>query len=205
MKKSLESLSRKTLIDFSKDYIDYLKILLDNLDHQALNSCFEVLESARIKKNKIFIIGNGGSASTASHIGNDFGLASLKTSHKKKSIPYKIISLTDNNAIISALGNDNGFDNIFVEQLKVLFEKGDVLISISASGNSKNLIKACEWVNENDGTTIGWLGFDGGKLKNICNQSIIINSPIGEYAPVEDIHLIINHIIVTWMHSYLIK
>lgn len=205
MKKSLESLSRKTFIDFSKDYIDYLKTLLDNLDHQAINSCFEVLESARINNNKIFIIGNGGSASTASHIGNDFGLASLKTSHKKNSIPYKIISLTDNNALITALGNDNGFDNIFVEQLKVLFEKGDVLISISASGNSKNLIKACEWVNENDGTTIGWLGFDGGKMKNICSQSIIINSPIGEYAPVEDIHLIINHILVSWMHINLIK
>ena len=91
MKKSLESLSRKTFIDFSKDYIDYLKTLLDNLDHQAINSCFEVLESARINNNKIFIIGNGGSASTASHIGNDFGLASLKL--LKKIIPYKIVSL----------------------------------------------------------------------------------------------------------------
>ena len=108
-----------------------------------------------------------------------------------------MISLTDNNSVITALGNDNGFENIFIEQLKVLFEEGDILIAISASGNSENLVNACKWVKGKKGISIGWLGFNGGKLNTICDNVILINTPIGEYAPVEDMHLIINHILVS--------
>ena len=196
----MEKFSKKSLTKFSRDYSKYLKRLLDNLDHSSIERTYEILDNARKRKNKIFIIGNGGSASTASHICNDFGLAALKSNNSSNQAPFKVISLTDNNSVITALGNDNGFENIFTEQLKVLFEEGDVVIAISASGNSENLVNACQWIKENKGISIGWLGFNGGKLNNICDNVILINTPFGEYAPVEDMHLIINHILVSWMH-----
>ena len=196
----MEKFSKKTLTEFSIDYSKYLKNLLDNLDHASIERTFEILDKARKKGNKIFVIGNGGSASTASHVCNDFGLALLKSNNSTNQKPFRVISLTDNNSVITALGNDNGYENIFIEQLKFLFEEGDIVIAISASGNSKNLVNACQWVKENKGTSIGWLGFDGGKLNNICDNVTLINTPLGEYAPVEDLHLIINHILVSWMH-----
>ncbi len=196
----MEKFNRTSLSKFSRDYSKYLKELLGSLDHSSIEKTFEILDTARKRRNKIFIIGNGGSASTASHVCNDFGLAALKSNNSSNQEPFKVISLTDNNSVITALGNDNGFENIFIEQLKVLFEEGDILIAISASGNSENLVNACKWVKEKKGISIGWLGFNGGKLNTICDNVILINTPIGEYAPVEDMHLIINHILVSWMH-----
>jgi len=196
----MEKFNRTSLSKFSRDYSKYLKELLGSLDHSSIEKTFEILDTARKRRNKIFIIGNGGSASTASHVCNDFGLAALKSNNSSNQEPFKVISLTDNNSVITALGNDNGFENIFIEQLKVLFEEGDILIAISASGNSENLVNACKWVKGKKGISIGWLGFNGGKLNTICDNVILINTPIGEYAPVEDMHLIINHILVSWMH-----
>jgi D-sedoheptulose 7-phosphate isomerase len=157
------------------------------------------MEEARQNENTIFVIGNGGSASTASHIGNDFGLAVLKKSKQDSSKSYRTLSLADNMSVISAIGNDSTFNNVFLDQLKVHFRKGDKLIVISASGNSPNLVEAVKWFREQGGTVMGWLGFDGGKLKEMVNIPVVVSTPKGEYAPVEDLHLIINHIIVTWM------
>jgi D-sedoheptulose 7-phosphate isomerase len=184
---------------FSKGYADYLVTLIQQLDHEKIANCITHLEEARQNENTIFIIGNGGSASTASHMGNDFGLAVLKKSNKAVNKSYRALALTDNISVISAIGNDSTFENIFVDQLKVHFRKGDKLIVISASGNSPNLVVASEWFKQQGGTVIGWLGFDGGKLKNIVDLPIVVSSPKGEYAPVEDLHLVINHIIVSWM------
>lgn len=199
----MEKFNKSTLETYSKDYSNYLKKLLDNLDHSKVQNVFEILENARKNNNKIFVIGNGGSASTSSHVANDFGLAALKAKGKNRREPYRVISLTDNNSILTALGNDNGYNNIFLEQLKTLYGKGDIVIAISASGNSENLLNACTWIKENKGICIGWLGFDGGKLKEICNETILIETPQSEYAPVEDMHLIINHILVSWMQYHL--
>jgi D-sedoheptulose 7-phosphate isomerase len=189
--------------EFSKSYAEYLITLLQKLDHNGIASCIKHLEEARQNDNTIFVIGNGGSASTASHIGNDFGLAVLKKTKKAVNKSYRALALTDNISVISAIGNDSTFENIFVDQLKVHFRKGDKLILISASGNSPNLIVAAEWFKSQGGTVIGWLGFDGGKLKAIVDIPIVVESPKGEYAPVEDIHLVINHIIVTWMQFHI--
>jgi D-sedoheptulose 7-phosphate isomerase len=185
--------------EFSKSYVEYLITLLLKLDHNGVASCIQHLEEARQNENTIFVIGNGGSSSTASHIGNDFGLAVLKKTNKVINKSYRALSLTDNISVISAIGNDSNFNNVFVDQLKVHFRKGDKLILISASGNSPNLVAAAEWFKEQGGMVIGWLGFDGGKLKSIVDIPIVVESPKGEYAPIEDIHLVINHIIVTWM------
>jgi D-sedoheptulose 7-phosphate isomerase len=188
---------------FSIEYTEYLITLLKNLDHKGVAECIRHLEEARQNGNTIFIIGNGGSASTASHIGNDFGLAVLKKSAKPVNKSYRALALTDNISVISAIGNDSTYDNIFVDQLKVHFRTGDKLIAISASGNSPNLVVACEWFKKQNGTVMGWLGFDGGKLKDIVDVPVVVDSPQGEYAPVEDIHLVINHIIVTWMQYHI--
>jgi D-sedoheptulose 7-phosphate isomerase len=199
---NLEKIYKKTGLNvksFSENYVEYLITLLNELDHEKVEECVIKLEEARQNGNTIFIIGNGGSASTASHIGNDFGLAVLKTSKIPNNKSYRALPLTDNVSVISAIGNDSSYNDIFLDQLKVHYRKGDILISISASGNSPNLLSASNWVNQQGGTTIGWLGFDGGKLKDMVDIPIVVKSPKGEYAPVEDVHLIINHIIVTWM------
>ena len=193
------------LQDFSKGYVDYLVTLLTKLDHQKVADCIEKLENARQNGNTIFLVGNGGSAATASHIGNDFGLAVLKKTKQAENKSYRALSLTDNISVISAIGNDSTYENIFVDQLKVHYRTGDVLLVISASGNSPNLIVAAEWFKCNGGTVIGWLGFDGGKLKALSDISVVVETPKGEYAPVEDVHLIINHIIVTWMQFNIIN
>ena len=185
---------------FSNGYIDYLITILQNLNYNEISDCINQLEEARENRNTIFVIGNGGSAATASHIANDFSLAVLKKSTLNEDKSYRVLALTDNISIISAIGNDTSYTNIFLDQLKVHYRPGDKLIVISASGNSPNLIVAAEWVKKQGGTVIGWLGFDGGKLKDIANLSILVDTPKGEYGPVEDIHLIIDHIIVTWMH-----
>lgn len=192
-------------VKFSKAYTEYLITLLEKLDHTRLAECIHQMEEARENGNTIFIIGNGGSASTASHIGNDFGLAILKKSNKTFSKSYRVLALTDNISVISAIGNDSSFNNIFLDQLKVHFRPGDKLIVISASGNSPNLVNAAEWVKQQGGRVIGWLGFDGGKLKDIADIPLVVSTPKGEYAPVEDIHLVINHIIVTWMQYNIMK
>ena len=190
-------------IAFSKGYTDYLITLINQIDHNKIADCIGHLEEARQNENTIFVVGNGGSAATASHIGNDFGLAVLKKSNKASNKSYRALALTDNVSVISAIGNDSTYDNIFVDQLKVHFRKGDKLIVISASGNSPNLIVASEWFKAQGGTVIGWLGFDGGRLLNIVDVPVLVSSPKGEYAPVEDVHLIINHIIVTWMQYHI--
>jgi D-sedoheptulose 7-phosphate isomerase len=189
--------------EFSKGYASYLITLLEKLDHSKIAECIKHLEEARQGDNTIFIIGNGGSASTASHIGNDFGLAVLKKTNKPVNKSYRALALTDNISVISAIGNDSTYDNIFLDQLKVHFRKGDKLIAISASGNSPNLITATEWFTAQGGTVMGWLGFDGGRLKDLVDIPVVVESPKGEYAPVEDIHLVINHIIVTWMQYHI--
>ena len=183
--------------DYCQVYLKRLFEITQTIDLRQIENFFSICENARNNNNKIFFAGNGGSSATASHFASDFLGANIKMKIKP---PYQTISLTDNNSVITALGNDNGFENIFIEQLKVLFEEGDILIAISASGNSENLVNACKWVKGKKGISIGWLGFNGGKLNTICDNVILINTPIGEYAPVEDMHLIINHILVSWMH-----
>lgn len=133
------------------------------------------------KEKFIYVIGNGGSASTASHFACDL------TTHG-----YRAISLTDNNAVITRIGNDFGYDNIFIEQLKLYFKAGDVLVAISASGNSPNLLRAVEYANTL-GTTVAIVGFDGGRLANMCNIVVHTRTNNGDYEGAEDRHLEVCH------------
>lgn len=182
---------------FVKGYLDYVSDLLNTIETQSIVSFIKELEEARKNRNTIFIIGNGGSAATASHMANDLALGS---GIDKDNPPYRALSLADNTAKMTAISNDYGYDRVFVDQLRVHYRAGDKLVAISASGNSRNVIVAAEWVKNQGGTVIGLLGFDGGKLKDLCDVSICVKTPKGEYGPVEDVHMVIDHLVYTWLH-----
>lgn len=182
---------------FARGYLNYLSQLLEKLDTGAISSFIEELESARKEHNTIFIAGNGGSAATASHMANDIGLAASKVG---KDEPFRAFALTDNVALMTAIANDEGYDNIFIHQLKIHYSEGDLLIVISASGNSQNLINAVEWVKNQNGKVIGLVGFERGKLEKMCDIVIHPKTPKGEYGPVEDIHMILDHLITAWLY-----
>ncbi len=141
------------------------------------------------KTKFVYLIGNGGSASTCSHFANDLGKHG-----------YRAISLADNSAVITRIGNDIGYDKIFVEQLKVFFDKGDTLVAISASGNSPNLVNAVEYANTL-GNTVAIVGFDGGKLAKMCKIVIHTVTEIGDYEIAEDKHLAVCHAVAVRLGS----
>ncbi len=174
---------------FARLYAEYLSSLLEQLDAQAVARFIELLLSARETGNRIFFIGNGGSAATASHFANDIAIGT-RTLDK----PFRATSLTDNLAVITAIANDDGYDHIFVQQLQTQMQKGDAVVAISASGNSENVINALEYAKANGGKTFAISGFDGGKCAQVADGAIVIETPKGEYGPVEDLHMIIDHL-----------
>lgn len=181
---------------FAKGYFTYLTEIFNKIDLDAVEQFAQALLEARSLGKRIFFIGNGGSAATASHFANDIGIGTKCLEH-----PFKAISLTDNNAVMTAIGNDFGYSEIFLQQLKSHKFDGDVLVAISASGNSENIIKAVDYANANKGITVGLSGFDGGLLKEKCQVSVHVPSNKGEYGPVEDLHMIFDHLV----HAYLCK
>ena len=189
---------QKNIKIFTKNYFKNLINIVNKLDINKIEKLSQSLEIRRKNNKNIFVIGNGGSAVNASAMANDLGFDILKKTKKK---PFKIISLTDNNAINSAISNDIGFENLFTSQIQSQYERGDMLLVLSVSGNSKNLILAGNWFKRNKGYVFGILGCEGGKLKNICDESLIIPSQKGEYGPVEDLQLIINHILAHWFQN----
>ena len=153
---------------------------------------------ARSRSSTIFFIGNGGSAATASHFANDlaFGTNDYKN-------PFKVMSITDNVPVMTAIGNDYGYDEIFIRQLKVYSKKNDVLVGISASGNSENLINSFMYASSIGMETVGITGFDGGKLKKIANISVHFPTNQKEYGPAEDMHMILDHLIGAYLMRYI--
>jgi D-sedoheptulose 7-phosphate isomerase len=196
-------LKKQESIDkFIKIYFEHLNYIFKNIDRNKIKNLSLLLEKSRKNNSNVFVVGNGGSAVNATAMSNDLGFDILKKTKKKT---FKVFSLTDNNAISTAISNDIGFENIFTSQLKILFEKNDLLIVMSVSGNSKNLLNCAKWVRKKQGKVFGILGCNGGKLKRFCNDSIIIPSKIGEFGPVEDLQLIINHILAHWFQITLQK
>jgi len=187
--------------EFSKQYFSYLNKVLQSIDENEINKLEEAFESARQNSNTIFVAGNGGSATTAMTMANDIGFDILKKTGIDKA--FKVFSLVDNNSVITAIANDVGYENIFINQLKIHYKPGDSLIVISASGNSPNVLKAVNWVKSKGGSIIGFLGFTGGELLNLCDIKIHVKTEPGEYGPVEDTHLIMNHILAHWFQNKL--
>ena len=185
--------------NFAKSYFNRLSEIFNNIDFQKLEKLEKLLLKTRNARANIFVFGNGGSAATASTMANDLGFDIIKKTKTK--IPFKIFSLADNNPVITAISNDVGYENVLINQLKIHHKKKDIAIMISASGNSKNLIKATKWIKAKGGYVFSFLGFDGGILKKISNDYILVKSIKGEYGPVEDIHLMINHILAHWFQE----
>jgi D-sedoheptulose 7-phosphate isomerase len=150
----------------------------------------EILEQARLQGRQVFIMGNGGSASTASHF-----VCDLAKNTRQAGLPhYRVIGLTDNMAIFSAYANDEGYESVFANQLANLANPGDIVIGISASGNSKNVLNAMEEARKHDTIRIAFTGFDGGLLAQMVDLNIHVKSHIIEH--VEDIHLMLEHMVV---------
>jgi D-sedoheptulose 7-phosphate isomerase len=177
-------------MEYIQNYLSQLQKTIDTLPKHLIVDVIAILQQARIQANQVFIMGNGGSASTASHF-----VCDLAKNTCRKGLPnFRVIGLTDNMASFSAYANDEGYENVFSQQLMNLIKPGDVVIGISTSGNSKNVINAIEEAQKHNVTTIGFTGFDGGRLGQIVNLNIHVKSNIIEH--VEDIHLILEHIIV---------
>lgn len=179
---------------FSKDYLRELKQILDLMEKNLINELDKlatIFIKARDDKRTIFIMGNGGSASTASHFVGDLSKGTIVEGRSR----FKAIALTDNIPNMLAWANDSSYEDIFVEQLKNLMEPGDIVIGISGSGNSMNVIKAIDYANKNGGITVGFSGYDGGKLKKYAKENIHV--PSSSMQRVEDMHLIIEHLLTS--------
>ena len=170
-------------------YFSTVQELLNKVPFAAVDQVVEALISANQAGQTVFICGNGGSASTATHFGCDLAKRPIVAGQPR----YRVIPLTDNNALMTAISNDIGYDVVFSEQLIPLVRKGDILIGISGSGNSKNVIKAVEVAKAAGAITIGFSGYDGGKLAPAVDISVHI--PSFNMAMVEDVHLMLEHAI----------
>lgn len=176
----------------AKEYLDRVCREVANLDLRQVEAISELVEAAYHAGRFVFIIGNGGSGATASHLAEDLAKCTLRDFEHQKRL--KVLSLTDNTAGIMAWGNDEGYDRIFVEQLKNLASPGDLLLAISGSGNSPNILKAVDWANAHGLTTVGITGFGGGRLKATGHHNFHV--AIDDMGIVESIHLVAFHWII---------
>ena len=175
------------------DYLKRLHAELDRVEHREMQAWADLLFEAWQNERFVFVFGNGGSGTTASHMAEDLGKSTLKHEHlrdeSKKRL--KILSLTDNLGWIMAVGNDVGYDQIFVQQLMNYGGRGDVAIAISGSGNSPNVLAAVDWANRNGLKTFGLTGYDGGKLRKTAQSGLHV--PLDDMGMVESIHLCLFH------------
>ena len=191
----------QTASQFAKDYLTGLKVVLDRLPLDVLEKLFTVIEDAHASGHQIFVIGNGGSAATASHMMNDLNKGTLGHKGDAAWKRFKVIALTDNVSLMTAWANDTDYNTVFSEPLKNLANQGDVLIAISASGNSPNIITAVEAAKQLGVKVLGLGGFTGGKLAQLADVCVVV--PSNDYGPVEDVHMIIDHILVGYLYKKL--
>jgi D-sedoheptulose 7-phosphate isomerase len=184
--------------DFSKNYLENIKKTIDQIDLEKVRKAVEVIYEAYQKDKQIFIIGNGGSASMASHFTCDLGKGSVVDFKNEKEKRFRVISLSDNVDSITSFGNDLNFEDIFIQQLRNLLNPGDVLIGISTSGNSPNIIRAVEYAKRCGAKTIGLLGFKtGGRLGSLVDYEITVQDEHCERS--QDIHMMLIHIMSNYL------
>ncbi len=175
------------------DYVDRLKTELDRVDQQEIQVWADLLYEAWENGKFVFVFGNGGSGTTATHICEDLGKSSLREAelHDESKKRLKILSLTDNLGWILALGNDVGYEHIFSQQLMNYGSEGDLCIAISGSGNSPNVLNAVDWANRHGLKTFGLTGYSGGKLRQLAQSGMHV--PLDDMGMVESIHLALFH------------
>jgi D-sedoheptulose 7-phosphate isomerase len=173
------------------DHLHKLTSALDRMDLDAIERVFQRLRKARDTGATVYIAGNGGSAATATHWANDLGKATKRSGGK----PIRVLCLNDNMSWLTALANDEGYDRVFSGQLENFARPDDLLVVISTSGNSQNLVSAVELAKDRGTATIGFLGFDGGALKNMVDDLVWVPTEIGAYELAEDSHMTLCHIL----------
>jgi D-sedoheptulose 7-phosphate isomerase len=178
------------------NYVNRVNAALNGVSQTSIDSALNDLSATFDSKNTIWTAGNGGSAATASHFATDLSRCNNSTGR-----PVKAISLCDNSSLLSAIGNDFGFEFIFSHQLSKLAVKGDLLVILSASGNSKNLLKAIEWAKSNGVNTLSLTGFDGGEAKILADTSLHVPTMIGDYGVAEDAHSMLCHFLSSQFRS----
>jgi D-sedoheptulose 7-phosphate isomerase len=174
---------------------DYLSRVCDEvrrLDPAQIEKVSELVESAYDQGRFVFICGNGGSGANASHLCEDLAKCTLRDFEHQRRL--KVLSLTDNTAGIMAWANDEGYERIFVEQLKNLASSGDLLLAISGSGNSPNILKAVAWANDHGLTTVGITGFSGGKLRTLAHHNL--HAAVDDMGITESLHQVVFHWII---------
>ncbi len=170
----------------------YLKVMAGmatGMNADAIAQVAGIVDAAGRAGRTIYTIGNGGSAAVASHFVNDMGVNTLKEDQSG----YRLVCLADNAASVTAVSNDAGFEEIFRYQLRCALQPGDAVLAMSVSGNSENIVRAVEYANESGGVTVGFCGFDGGRLAKTAQHVVHIESTKDEYGPVEDAFSIICH------------
>lgn len=181
--------------DFFKQYSQYLSKLLQGLNFDSIQAVADIIIRQSKRGKTVYFMGNGGSASTASHFATDLVHCGL-LDHRPI---IRAVSISDNIALITAIGNDKGYEYVFSRQLESLAKRGDICVAISASGNSRNLIEAFKTSKLMGIITVALLGFDGGKLMKMADHVIHVKTPKGEYGPVEDSHLFLDHMISSYI------
>lgn len=193
-----------TNVDYVHKYLSEVKEVAGNLSVEDIDRAVKILFEAWRNGSQVFICGNGGSASTATHFACDLAKTTIVPGRER----FKVECLNDNIPLMLALINDDGFDNLFCEQLKAKFHKGDVLICISVHGGagrdkaqlwSQNLLKAMTYAQENGGKAIGLSGFDGGPMKDIADTCIVV--PVNSTPQVESFHLAVEHLICSYLRQ----
>jgi D-sedoheptulose 7-phosphate isomerase len=174
----------------SQGYLDRLSEVISALDRKALDHSVELIRKAWLDRRQIITLGNGGSAMTALHFVTDWN----KMIYLATGQPFRGRTLVDNVGLLTAYGNDISFEDIFAEQLKNLSEPGDLVIAISGSGNSENVIRAVTYANSIGCRTLGLCGFDGGRLKNLAKHVVWVN--VNDMQLCEDVHAIFGHIVM---------
>ena len=172
-----------------KRYISELNVLLEKLPVEDIDRVVSLLEKTRESRSHVFIFGNGGSAATASHFACDLSKGSVSEGNHR----IKAFSLTDNVHLLTAWANDASYDMVFAEQIHNYVEPGDVVIAISGSGNSPNVLNGITVARDKGATTVGFIGFSGGRLKDLVDIHVI--APIDNMERAEDMHLLFEHII----------
>jgi D-sedoheptulose 7-phosphate isomerase len=176
-------------------YFELEKQIIDGINKSDLSQVMNVLEQARQEGRQVFVIGNGGSAATASHYCCDFNKGISMGLDKR----YKMICLSDNVPTMMAYANDLSYSDVFLGPLQNFYNEGDVVLGISGSGNSSNVVKALEWANEHGAVTIAFTGYDGGKMKQIAQYGVHI--PVNDMQIAEDLHMMLDHCIMKILSS----
>lgn len=180
---------------YCEEYVGRLREMLVEISPEQVAHAAGMMQEARGRGSRIYIFGNGGSAVTASHFAVDLAKGTASPGEPR----FRALSLSENMAVVTAVGNDYGYDEIFEEQLRGLVEPGDLAIGISASGNSPNVLRGIEYAKANGASTLGLVGFGGGKLASLADLALVVSPR--NYGLSEEAHLILIHILTQYLKN----